>query len=458
MNKWPLIIFILFTQSVLGQGLFETAGQTDTGSSGTVTMNGFTRGVLYIGENSSPLSSQVRSSYGELALKLAASNQGRASFYADFRARSAYEYNERVTGFSLREAYADLSLGNFDLRIGQQIIAWGRADGINPTHNISPRNYFVRSPDPDDMNMGNFAIRARVNPLEGIRLEAVWVPVYRYSVYRFDLFDIPEYVEFGQSNLPGATLENGSFAAKIELLMNSFDGSISWFNGFDPMPGIWMDELPAIPNDNFEMNMYSRAFRQQTLGLDFSCGMGSFGVRGEAALIIPSNEYKDEIYAPGQNLRYVIGLDRMIGNFSILAMYIGQFVFDFTELPVTGEIPDIDPVQIQNPAIWSMMGPMLDQQLRGFNSIIFNQTEEISHSIALRPSLSLFHELAEAEIFGLYNFSTEEWQIYPKLSWKVSDDLKLSIGGQYFEGPENSIYDMISPVFNGGFLEMRFTF
>ena len=458
MNRYILIILALVPLSLGGQGLFESAGQAEADNPVPFTLGGFSRGVVYLGENSAPLSSQVRSSYGELALKLNASSGGRASFYSEFRIRSGFEYNRWITETDLLEAYADIDLDRFNLRVGQQIIVWGRADGINPTHNITPRNYFARSPDPDDMNNGNFAVRTRFNLLDQIRLEAIWVPVYKYSIYRFDLFNTPGYVTFSQSQLPEAKLDNGSFAVRMEFLFQGFDGSLSWFNGYDPMPGIQAGELPENLNENFTINMFSRAFRQQTLGLDFSCGMGSFGVRGEAALRIPASEYKDAIYTPRQDLRYVLGIDRMFGDLNIMIMYLGQYVFDYVESMVPGGLPEIDPLQLQDPLAWAMLGPMMDEQLKGFNRIIFSQTEKVSHSLAFRPSLSLFHEVAEAEIFGLYNFSTEEWHIYPKLTWRVTDDLKLSLGGQYYKGPGNSMYDMISPVFNGGFLELRYTF
>ncbi len=78
----------------------------------------------------------------------------RGKLFSEMRFRSGYEYNEQINQFQLREAYADLYLGDFDLRAGQQIIAWGRADGINPTNNLTPQDYFVRSPEPDDIRMG----------------------------------------------------------------------------------------------------------------------------------------------------------------------------------------------------------------------------------------------------------------------------------------------------------------
>ncbi len=441
-----------------GQDLFESAGRTDSGTGPSFALNGFSRGVIFTGQNSTPLYSQIRSSYGEIALKIKASAGKRTGFYSEFRVRSGFEYNRWITETDLLEAYAEIDLERFNLRVGQQIILWGRADGINPTHNLTPRNYFARSPDPDDMNNGNFALRSRFSPFEKIRLEAVWVPVYKYSVYRFDLFDTPDYVKFGQSNMPGALLGNGSIAARMEFLFSRFDGSVSWFSGYDPMPGIEAGDLPDTPAGDLTIVMKSSAFRQQTLGLDFSSGMGSFGVRGEAALRIPASAYEDEVYTPCRDLRYVLGIDRSFGDLNILLMYLGQYVFDYKESVVAGEIPEIDPQQLQNPAAWAMLGPMMDTQLRGFNRIIFTQTEKVIHTLAIRPSVSFFHEVAEMEIFGLYNFSTEEWHIYPKVTWKISDDLKLSLGGQYFEGPENTVYDMIAPVFNGGFLEFRYTF
>ena len=150
--------------------------------------------------------------------------------------------------------------------------------------------------------------------------------------------------------------------------------------------------------------------------------------------------------------------DRSFGNFSLMAMYMGQYVFDFTEIPLQGGIPELDPQQLQDPSVWSMLGPMMEQQMAAFNRIIFDQTKKISHSLAIRPSVSMLHGVSRFEIFGLYNFSTEEWSLIPKLTWDATDNLKLSVGGQYFEGPANTRYELIAPVFNGGFFEMRYTF
>ncbi len=453
---WIILVIAAFPAGTNAQSLFE-GGETEKKES-PFQLSGYGRGVLYIGAYESPSLPEIRSGYGEAALKISAFSGMRGKLFSEMRFRSGYEYNEQINQFQLREAYADLYLGDFDLRAGQQIIAWGRADGINPTNNLTPQDYFVRSPEPDDIRMGNFLVRGRYTIKSRIRLEGIWVPVYRHSVYRFDLFDMPGFVNFTDAYNPEAALKNGSFAGKIEFLFDHFDGSVSWFSGYDPMPGIEASPLPETPGENPSIDMYARPFRQQTGGLDFSFGLGSFGIRGEAAYREPDGAHKGEIFVPNRDLRYVLGIDRSIGIFSMMVMYSGQYVFDFEEMQMLESFPEIEHEMLQQPVVWGMLGPLMDQQLAGFNRVIFDQTKEIMHSLAARPAVSLFHDVLQLEVFGLYNISTEEWTLLPKMSWKVSDNLKLGIGGQYFDGPPNTRYDLIAPVFNGGFMELRYTF
>ncbi len=443
---------------MFAQSLFESSGTAEENNTLPFQLSGYTRGVAYLGEYSTPPSSEIKSTYGEAALRINAFSGDRGRLFTDLRFRSGYEYNEWINDFQVREAYADLYLGNFELRAGQAIIAWGRTDVVNPTNNLTPQDYFVRSPEPDDMRLGNFLFRGRYSITPQLRFEAVWVPMYKYSTYRFDLFEMPDYINFSESSFPEAAINNGSIAAKIDFLFNGFDGSLSWFNGYDPMPGIHPGEIPGSPSEEMIIEMYSRAFRQQTLGLDLSLGLGSFGVRGEAAFRNPTPEYRDQVFTPKSDLRYVLETERSFGDFNMMLMYMGHYVVDFTEIPILGGMPEIDPLQLQDPAILAMLGPMMEQEVAGFNQIIFDQTKEISHTIGLRPSLAMFHGVSKIEVYGMYNISTEEWGLFPRLTWDVNDNLKLSVGGQYFEGGVNTRHDLIAPVFNNGYFELRYSF
>ena len=448
----------MITADLSAQGLFEEAGSAAGGGAFPFRLNGYGRAVMYLGDYVPPENSEIRSAYGEAALRLSASGGSRASFYSELRFRDGYEYNDWIRDFSLREAYVDLALGKFELRAGKAVVAWGRADVINPTNNLTPQDYFVRSPEPGDMRLGNFLLRGRLNLSPSIRLEGVWVPRYRYSVYRYDLFEMPSYVRFQASPLPAAALKNGSVGAKIDFFFDRIDGSLSWFNGFDPMPGIQPGELPGTVSGSFHLDMYARAFRQQTLGLDFSCGLGSFGVRGEAALKDPSAAYRNQVFAPNRDLQYVLEVERSFGNLTLMVLYSGRYVFDFEQGMVTGSIPEIDPGLLQNPENLALIGPMLEQRVAAFNRILFSQTHEVTHVLGFRPALSMFHGIGKAEVFGMANLSTREWSLHPKVTWSASDNLKLSLGGEVFAGPDNTLFNLIAPVFKGGYFEMKYSF
>jgi hypothetical protein len=167
---------------------------------------------------------------------------------------------------------------------------------------------------------------------------------------------------------------------------------------------------------------------------------------------------RDAIYAPGEDLRLVAGIDRSFGNARVLVQYMGQYVFDYQPMPVIGGMPDIDPAMLTDPAVLAQMGALMANEITGFNRIIHGQTEEMSHTLLVRPSLTTLYETLELELAAIVNFSTEEWNLIPKLTWLFNDNIKISLGGQYFEGPDNTAYDLIAPVFNGMFAELRYSF
>jgi len=60
----------------------------------------------------------------------------------------------------------------------QTIIKWGRTDFPIRLQNSILR-IILTSPDPEDMDMGNLLVNAKIYPIPAISLEAVAVPYYR---------------------------------------------------------------------------------------------------------------------------------------------------------------------------------------------------------------------------------------------------------------------------------------
>jgi len=420
-----------------------------------IEMGGYARGVFYLGDNNDQ--ADVSSGYGEAALKLRIIPDKKISLFTEFRLRGGYEYGDPIFRPELRELYTDVSLGKFDLRLGHQIVSWGRADGINPTDNLTPKNYFVRSPESDDMRLANYLFLGRYRLTHNIRLEGIWVPFYRYSLYRFNLFDMPDFVTIKNPGNLQWEPAGGNTGLKMDFLFPSVDGSVSWFSGFDPQPGIDILSLSMNPT-GLSLDLGAQAFRHNTFGVDFATMTGTFGIRGEAALRIPTHKYIDEVYTPKTDLRYVLEIDRSFGNFSLMLQYIGQWVPDFTDMPVLMLFDDSGELPIIDSSTYYLIPGILKQQISGFNRLIYGQTHRVSHTVSCRPSVTLLHSTLNAEIYGMYNTSTEELTIMPKISYSINDDWKISVGGQYFSGPKNTLNDMVGTVFNSGYIELKRSF
>jgi hypothetical protein len=141
-----------------------------------------------------------------------------------------------------------------------------------------------------------------------------------------------------------------------------------------------------------------------------------------------------------------------------MIQYIGQWVTDFTDMPELMLFDDSGEFPVPDTSMYMLIPEILSEQIRGFNRLIYGQTHRVSHSFALRPSISLFYNTLGAEVYGMYNLTTEELMVMPKLSYSISDNLKITLGGQYFSGPENTLNDIVGPVFNAGFLELKWSF
>ena len=453
---FALLAIPAFMNHGYSQGLFESgAGKNEGEGKQQIEINGYGRGASYVtkgGDNA-----ELSSGYLEAALRIKFIADASVVLFSEMRLRGGYEYGNGIFEPICRELYADIYFGRFDLRVGHQIIVWGRADGINPTDNLTPRNFFVRSPEPDDIRLGNYLFRGRFRINESIRLETIWVPFYRYSIYRFDLFDLPDYVKFKDIGNLVWEGSGGNTGLKADFMFPGIDGSVSWFRGFDPQPGIDIDHM-GLNIGGIVINLTARPYRHHLIGADFATVTGSFGIRGEAGFRIPSKEYRDEIYTPGTDLRYVFGVDRSIGNFNILVQYMGQWVPGYRDMPELVLLQQSDGIPFPEPLSYTEIPALIKEQVEGFNRIIHGQTHRVIHSLSIRPSLELMYHTLKIETFAMYNLSTEEFTIMPKLTYSVTDYWSISLGGHYFSGPENTLNDMTGPVFNGGFLEVRRSF
>ncbi len=401
-------------------------------------LNGFFQGYgQYVNDNSAAFPYY----YGAGSIEINSLNTSWSNFYADLRFRYGKNNSDLFSQLEFREAYIDLYFGNLDRRLGKQIVSGGKADGLNPTDNITPMDYTFRSTDGDDRRMGNYVARIKYRFQNDLGVEGIWIPLYKASVLPLEVIPLPDNVTYGGQSRMSNRLENSGYALKLFYDGAGWDGSLSYFNGFETNAGFALGGIDYsnvyLPQITFE----TRPFRKQVMGGDFSTALGPYGLRTEMAYSHPEEGYQAKPWVANPALDMVLGIDRAFGNLNIIAEYSAKHVLNYQSLKAPGD-PRLK----------------INYDLEYYNRLFNRQTDEWSHTVMLRPSLTLFYDIMIAEFVTQYNFTTGELALMPKLTYSVTDQISLNLGANYYTGGGNTLYNMIGSSYNGPYVGINYSF
>jgi len=454
-----------------GAGLFESSQSESDSSAGAadesaplLNLGGAVRGDLWVGKVVGRGRGEMKAAFGEVGLEVRTRKETFGDAFADLRLRYGLQGEETDMAVALREAYVNLYAGPLDLRLGQQIVVWGRADAFNPTNNITPFDLRIRSPVEDDRRLGNVGARAFLN-FSPIRVEGVWMPLYRPAEIPIVM---PEYATFADPNFPTPKLKNGLFAGRLHLELPSFEASASFLHGFAPLPGLALASVGPVPPGTPPITVARTAYRHHVVGADFSTAIGEeLGLRGEAAYRHPV-KYKERYYAPRPDLQYAIGVDRAFGSVNVIVQYLGRYTFNWEKevpLPVPALLPPgFGPEDIAglDPIDWANFGPQItsavEQEIVVRNQMLFSQLHRVQHILTARLEWLALHDTLTSTVLGMVNLSTEEFLIFPKVSYRFSDALSATVGGEVYAGPTGTLFGTIDAQLTAGYAELRYDF
>ncbi|MFC1890529.1 hypothetical protein ACFL4G_12320 [Thermodesulfobacteriota bacterium] len=461
-----IFTLLCFPGPVMGQSLFEDAigGSVEEETAGigghlgplSYELNGYVRGALWVGrvpDESDDEEAEVKAGYGEVSLKLRLRKGADGDGFAEFRISEGVADGEEETDLDLREAYINLYAGPFDIRFGHQIIVWGRADGINPTNNLTPYDRRVRSPDEDDYRLANFGLRAWYN-IDDFRVEGVWMPTYAES--HFPEFSLDGPIELGTPDYPGNGLSGGLGALRLNYEGPGFDASLSYLYGYAPFPGVEFRDLSIYLLKPPVIRLGMKAYRHHVIGFDFSTTMMErYGLRGEAAFRRPLG-YEGREYIPDPDLQYVLGVDREFagGDVMVIAQYIGRTTLDWEAITNPGLLDN-------GIRAWTPMSEIIclvRDEVALANRMINGQLEEVSHSAMTRVEWKLLQETLSLELLGVYNFTTEELLLRPKVSYDIVDALEVVAGAELLTGPDGTLYGMIERSQSAAYIQVKASF
>jgi len=378
-----------------------------TQANAEISLGGFLQG-LYGGrlDESNPTVSEFTASETRMQL--------RAQHFGDngqFFGRLDFTYdgagNESQYDWELREGYFKFRLGSkFDVKVGRQILTWGTGDliFINDVFAKDYRSFFIGRDD-QYLKAPQNALRVEYySPIGALAL--VWSPDFepnrlptgeRLSFYNPMMGEI-----IGGENIPSVPepekkFENSEIAARLTGSVSSFRTALYFYKGFYKNPVGFdpaMGEMgsPVYP----KLNVYGGSLRGQVAGGILWLEGGYFDSRQDSD--------GDNPYIPNSALKGLFGFEKQVAN-NLTA-------------------------NIQWQADYMMDHDIYESQMTGAEFI----RDEVYHLLTTRWTKLLNSELVTLSFFGFYSPTDEDTYIRLSVSYKYTDQVNITAGGNIFEG------------------------
>ena len=346
---------------------------------------------------------------------------------------SAFVADDGTYALKLREAYIDWKGEMLALRIGRQIVSWGKADDIQITDVLNPRDETnVVAADYNESKLGVDAVRLSLLT-DKTQVDAYWIPFFTPSILPLakgnplHLHVFPEEVDetgihypekYDDFDLPEKRLSKSELALRASAYTSVADLSLYGFYGWDDLPiirynpDIVFGDGEDMPATSFSIDVTGEYKRMYMIGADAAIPVGDFVFRLEGAYFPKRHfqtdvnsqlfKYSEDSRPASKRKNQVLGLAGLdwtpSGGWTITAQYVADGVIDYDS--------DLDRNEFQHQATLSI------------EKSILNETLTIMASGAL----------------DLWDFSSASEL---ELDYKLTDAITLSlIGDLYLEGPD----------------------
>ncbi|MDD3637163.1 MAG: hypothetical protein PHP48_09725 [Bacteroidales bacterium] len=321
-----------------------------------------------------------------------------------------YHYFDKEMDFRLREAYLDMYFNKFDLRIGQQQIIYGKAEGVFITDIVSPKDLSeFLLPDFDEIRMGVTAVK--VNYYIGMNtLEAVWIPVFSPtlmpdsgSIWRPKIpFPVQPTYDYSTNEVK-PSLEHSEFFLRYSAMTSKLDyeivGGYHWSD--DPVMHL------AKTIDPVSMQLQSLVARPEyhrmgMLGGSLSTTFDGFVFRVEGSYnsgryFQTENPERQDGTVSRDYLHYMAGLDYTLAGVKLSTQFIQEY------------IPDYETGMLQ---------------------------EEAENTMTFLAAKDYLREKLWLELFAYVGINKGDALIRPKVSYSFADGFDIQLGANIFVGDE----------------------
>lgn len=309
-------------------------------------------------------------------------------------------------------AYWFLRSPHVDVRIGQQKIRWGKADGINPSDFFTPIDYTILLPLEDDRYLSVPALRADVHVSDTDSLSAVIEPDFTPSRVPWPR---PTPVTVRDDEPSGR--EHPQLGLRWLHTGEQLDWSVSAFHGFSTLPLLDFDG-PAADGSATYVRHYAAI---DGIGADVARNFGKLGFRAELAYTKHrQGEGGSGRQAAQSSYFLVAGVDRSFDDWNINVQGLLRHTPDYEKTIAFSSSQEQ----------WAAIQ----------NAIVHGQQERMMYGMTARVVANWLHDTLQTELLVVANFSPTNSLVRPLVTYALSDQRKIRFGAEYYSGPQLSYF------------------
>lgn len=275
--------------------------------------------------------------HGKIILKTEYRPSKRIQFVAsgavDYFLYANNHHYSNDSDFRFDETFINFTNPHFNIKIGNQVVRWGKTDGYSPLDNLNPEDFRDgiagrREDRKIPIPMANIEFYQGMMTLQGIFIPFFVEPEFDLTGTDWAMF---RHVNQILSNLnihkedPANNFSNSEFGVRISGIVQNMNYALSWFHTREDLPALDSLILPPgfeMPPGNFspiELAEFATATgqpinlvhpQQNIFGLEIETTWKVFGVRADFAYSDHNSLLTNELHRVQKPaLRYMVGMD-----------------------------------------------------------------------------------------------------------------------------------------------------
>jgi len=334
----------------------------------------------------------------------------------------AIDHLGRQDQSELREGYVDYTAGNWDLRVGRQVVTWGLGDLVF-VNDVFPKDHealFAGRPL-EYLKRGVDAVKLGAYP-EFANFELVLSPGFRESripdARRFHLYDPMPAVSKRETIKPG----QGDVGLRIYRDVAGYDAALYLYRGFQRTPSMRPDSMTAptkISTFYPQLSVY---------------GASVSGRAGEGVLSLEAAYYDSRQDRSGNDFAVPNSQTRLLAGYQIQPAEDLSLGFQYYAEAMND------------------YGAYLAALPAGFPV-----EKRWSHTVTARLTQFFRHQTLRLSAYASYNASTGDHFVNPELRYSFTDKVWGAVGANIFGGKPWGQFGQLSRDDNV-YLQVRYAF